>query len=175
MRSVRRGLSVIGVVLLATVGCERATMPTAPNVTPSSAVVLGDWTLVRTVSTQSSTSVSVTIGSAGGTMSVNGHSLMVPAGALTEPLTFTMSTVAGSSVEVSLSAQNQKGAPVTVFASPVQLSLSYSGAKVKNVSALKVAYLVNGVIVAVQPSEVDKSQKVVRSWLSHFSDYGIAN
>ncbi len=175
MRSIRR-LAAVAVALLAlgSAACERATAPTGPSPAAPRAAVVGGWSLVSS-SSQSSLTVSLVLGSLGGTMSVNGHSLTVPAGALQQPTRFTMTTISGTSIRVALSAQDAAtGVPVTVFPTPLRLGLSYASAKVSNPSKLKVAWLVDGSIVAVQPSELDKPHKQVVSSLYHFSDWGIA-
>ncbi len=175
MRSIRRLASLaVAVLALGSAACERATTVTGPGPAAPRASVVGGWSLVSS-SSQLSLTVSLVLGSAGGTMSVNGHSLTVPAGALQQPTRITMTTLSGTSVRVSLSAQDaETGEPVTAFPTPLKLGLSYASAKVSNPNKLKVAWLVDGAIVAVQPSELDKSHKQVVSSLYHFSDWGIA-
>ncbi len=174
MRSIGRLSALTLVLALGSAACDRATAPTSPNLAAPRASASGGYTLVPS-SMQDSVTVSIVMGSLGGTMSVNGHSLTVPAGALQQPTRFTMTTISGTAIRVSLSAQDAAtGVPVTVFPTPLRLGLSYASAKVSNPSKLKVAWLVDGSIVAVQPSELDKPHKQVVSSLYHFSDWGIA-
>ncbi len=174
MRSIRRLTAVaVAVLALGFVACDRAATPTSPSTAAPRASVNGGWTLVRS-STQSAVTVSVVLGGAGGTMSVNGHTLAVPAGALEQPTRITMSTISGSSIRVSLSAEDARtGQPVMAFSTPVRLGLSYASAKVSNPAKLKVGWLMDGSIMAVQASTVDKSHKQVVSSLHHFSDWGL--
>ncbi len=174
MGSMRR-YAVVGLALVAQglAACERAESPTWPSAAAPRAAVSGGYRLVSS-SSQISMTVSVVLGSAGGTMTVNGHTLAVPAGALAQPTRFTMSTLSGTSIRVSLSARDARtGAAVTVFPTPLRLGLSYANAKASSPNQLKVAWLVDGSIVAVQPSELDKSHKQVVSTLHHFSDWGL--
>ncbi len=175
MRSIGR-LSPLAALLLALAGsaCDRPTAPAYSEVAAPSAGRIGGYRLVTSRSYQSSVTVTAVLGGGGGTLSVNGNTLQVPAGALTQPTSFTMSTVSGTALTVSLSAQDARtGAAVTVFDTPLRLSLSYANARVTDPNALKIAWLVNGQIVAVQVSAVDKSHKVVSSSLYHFSDWGV--
>ncbi len=176
MRSIRRLLvAALALVALGTAACDSSTAPTALTMAAPRADRLGGFTLVKSTSVQTPVTVSALLGSAGGTLSVNGHTLKVPAGALTQPTVITMSTVAGSSIQVSLSATHWRtGAPMTVFLTPLRLSLSYAGAQVNNPAKLKLAWVVNGQVVAVQPSDVDRSRKTVTSSVYHFSQWGIA-
>lgn len=177
MRSIGR-LSAVAVVLLALAGsaCDRPTGPAYAEVAaPRAGVFDGGYRLVTRRSFQSSVTVMAVLGSGGGTLSVNGNTLQVPAGALAQATTFTMSTVSGMTVGVSLSAKETRtGAAVTAFDTPLRLSLSYANAKVTNPNNLKIAWLVNGQIVAVQASAVDKAHKLVSSSLYHFSDWGVS-
>lgn len=174
MGSIRRvWLAAVALLTLSLAACDRAAAPTTPSVAAPRAAVNGGYRLVAS-SVQSSVTVSVVVGSLGGTLSVNGHTLAVPAGALERPTRFTMTTLSGSSIRVSLTAEDARsGVPVTVFPTPLRLGLSYANAKVGNPGKLKVAWLVDGSIAAVQPSEADKAQKQVVSSLHHFSDWGL--
>ncbi len=180
MRSIRR-LSVLalGLLALGSAACDRAGTPTAPAPGAARPGLIGDvggYTLVAAGTRQGTASVKVVLGAGGGMLSVNGHTLTVPAGALAEPTRFTMTTVSGSSIRVALTAADAKtGAPVTEFPTPLRLSLSYANAQVSNPSKLKVAWIVNGEIVAVQRSDVDRLHRTVSSSLYHFSDWAVCN
>ncbi len=178
MRSIGR-LPSVALVLLAALAasCDRADAPTTSGaLTPRSASVsTGGWQILQATRTQATASATVLVGSAGGTISVNGHVLTINKGSVTKPTYFTMTTVAGTAIEVALSAKDAaSGLPVLVFAVPVRLGLSYASAKPSDASRLKVAWIVNSSVVAVQPSQVDKSKKLVLSDLYHFTQWTIA-
>ncbi len=175
MRSSGR-LSAVALVLvvLGWTACDRPTAPAFTEVAAPRAGRFGGYRLVTSRTFQSSVTVTTILGGGGGTLSVNGHTLWVPAGALAQPTAFTMSTTYGTALQVSLSARDPRsGAAVTVFDTPLRLSLSYANARVSDPNTLKIAWLVNGQIVAVQASAVDKSHKLVSSSLYHFSDWGV--
>jgi hypothetical protein len=117
---------------------------------------------------------SITIDSAGGTLIVKKHALTVLAGTLQEPVLFTMKTVPGT-VQVELHAYSvATGEQITNFRSNVRVLLNYYDTRVKNPAGLKVVYVVDDTIKEFMPSRVDKSNRTVESWVSHFSSYALA-
>lgn len=136
------------------------------------------------------------IGRRGGSLSLAGHKLIVPSGAVSTSMCFTMETVAGSVVDVDLNAwqmEDRDDCEVEEdgdeegegdewkgtlwkgeFSVPVTLSLTY--ARVTNVvdpSRIVVAWLKSATEVLPLSSSVDERTKTVRSELDHFSEYAL--
>src|SRR5437870_3667878 len=160
---------------------ERISAPTSPN---ASVVVAGkkSYTLIEGVPPTDSTSVSQLIGLTGGTLSLAGHSLTVPAGVVTEPTLFTMTLGTRGYVEVSLTATRvvfgnliDVGSGGFGNGKTVTLSLTYSWATNvdKPNKLLNVRELAGDQVEALK-SKVDKAAQVVTSELEHLSGYAMA-
>src|SRR5687768_2125996 len=107
-RSMTRGLMMAALALMVSAGCEQADRAVSP-VTTQSAVVVSDnqqYTLVEGTLPAGlpALEVSQLIGVTGGTLSLAGHSIVVPAGAVTQPTLFTMTLGLNGYVEVELEA-----------------------------------------------------------------------
>lgn len=166
-----RTLFVLMAVALGSGACDQPN-PAAPSALQPQAA-FATYTVVASTDTSATASVTGTVDADGGYLSVKNHVLTILPGTVTEPTEFTMKAYAGL-VQVDLSARSvATGLPVTVFPSPLRLSLSYGKAKIGNPNRLLIAWLLNGQIVTVQPSDVDKSNQLVTTWLYHFSDYGL--
>lgn len=116
------------------------------------------------------------IGPVGGVLEVADHDLVVPAGAVPHPTTFSMEVLDGWTIGVELLATDpetgddvgEKG-----FTRPVQLALSYANADIRRVDVDRL------VIVRIHedgtreplPSRVDKESRQVVADLDHFSKY----
>ena len=118
------------------------------------------------------------IGPVGGSLSVDGHRISVPPGAVPHPATFTMEVLSGRTVEVDLTAVDpETGEDVggKGFAIPVQLALSYDDVSIRDADVDRL------VIVRIHedgrreplPSTVDRATKQVIAELDHFSKYGL--
>lgn len=119
----------------------------------------------------------VVIDAAGGEVKAGGHILIVPRGAVTAPTAFRMEVLAGSFIQVDLSAvQVSDQAPVSRFPIALRLKLDYKSALAVNEGRLGVAYLVDGTVTGRQqrmPAFVDYSGRFVDGLISHFSTYAL--
>ncbi|HEX7089830.1 MAG TPA: hypothetical protein VF192_06820 [Longimicrobiales bacterium] len=119
----------------------------------------------------------------GGTLSLLGHTLVVPKGAVTSPTLFTMLVGLNGHVEVHLTALvptlfrilniGEQG-----FRKPVRLTLSYANARnVEDPNDLVIVYVPGWWgydRVEPLPSTVDTTRKTVTAELDHFSRYAMA-
>lgn len=174
-------------LVLALVGCEPAGGPVESATPSQSATASGDRAAalakVKGVVPDSEPALvaSQVIGSEGGTLRRAGHVLTVPAGAVSEPTSFTLRLVKNGYVEVELRATVQRDGGKTTdvgekgFARPVMLQLNYALATepVDPSRLLLVWVKSDGTLVAL-PSTVDVSGKKVSAELEHFSRYAIA-
>lgn len=117
------------------------------------------------------------IGNNGGSLTVGGHTLVVPAGAVLEPTRFVVRIVEANKVHVKLRAYRvSDGAAVTQFPNvPVQIKLNAADV-VDRDGYLSVAYLIDGTYDGrkeIQPSAFDATSNTLTGWLTHFSDYTI--
>lgn len=124
-------------------------------------------------------SLSSIIGTGGGQISLLGHSLQVPAGAVAVPTIFTMTVLTNGYVEVDLTAVvssllgsvdvGEKG-----FNKPVTLTLTYARSPdTLDPSKLLIVY-VDGKKLEPLASTVNRATKTVSAQLSHFSKYAMA-
>jgi hypothetical protein len=166
----RACLALSFVLALMVSACDQPT-PSAPDgIKPQAAFT--SYSTVH-VSDFGTSSVEGVVDSAGGYLTVNGHLLTIMPGSLQQPTWFRMTTKPGL-IAVELEAKSvATGLPVTLFPSPVRLSLSYASVKLGSSKELAIAWMVNGVIMTIEPSKVDRSNKMVEAWLYHFSDYGL--
>lgn len=171
------------VVLLALTSC--AETPTSiPSVQSSSTP---SYTVVREslpADLLPGVSLSGIIGITGGSISLAGHVLEVPAGAVTVPTLFTLTVPLNGYVQVDLSATVTTilGKVVDVgalgFQKPVKLSLTYARAtNVSDPKSLFVAYMPNGDHSKLEklPSTLHATKKLVSAQLGHFSKYCMAS
>lgn len=180
------------VLALATTSCDRGPVAPEPTVDPQ-AGLLGN--LLNGLGGGSSSPfqlltdpLSITlpnlvatkiIGSAGGTLTLNGHSIEVPAGAVSLPTLFTITAITDGHIAVDLSAVAWLlGGLIDVgergFAKKVTLTLSYANAtNVTDPSRLRIVY-VNGAQSEVLPTTVDTVRKTATAKLDHFSKYCLA-
>ena len=116
------------------------------------------------------------IGLDGGLLTLKGHALLVPAGAVTEPTTFSMELLESRYVMVDLTA-TVRGEDVGEdgFEKPVTISLSYDKLYIRDPSKLFILrYNENGQHEKL-PSVVDTRKKTVSAKLDHFSKYAMAS
>lgn len=119
--------------------------------------------------------VSGVVSVAGGVLELDGHSLTVPAGAVSMPTLFTLTVVPGDDIVVDLRAIDvATGLDVggRGFALPVQLALSYAGSTVSDPSRLVIVRILAGGD-EVLPTTVDTTRRVAWTDLDHFSRYGL--
>jgi len=124
--------------------------------------------------------VSKVIGLGGGSITLLGHTLTVPAGAVTVPTLFLMVALPTPVVDVELTATvtDLLGRVLNVgskgFRKPVTLTLTYDRAtNVTDPSKLFIVYL-NGSESESLPSTVNQANKTVTAQLQHFSAYAMA-
>lgn len=190
MRSFWKRLWVLPVlVVTALVGCEvgnRSPMEVLPASQPvlSEQTVGSNYTLVEESLPEITEAVSAStlIGASGGRVELLGHSLSVPAGAVTEPTLFTLTVLPTGYVEVDLRATvtSLLGEAIDVggegFRKPVTVSLTYSRAtNVPDPSRLTVVWKKTGYdnLQAVH-SKVNVEKQTVTAELGHFSEYILA-
>ena len=124
------------------------------------------------------------IGVNGGEITLLGHTLTVPAGAVSHPTVFTLTVLPTGYVEVNLTATltSVLGLVLNVggdgFLEPVPVSLSYARAtNVTDPSKLTIVH-VPGLLgyrnMEPVPSQVDTVHKTVHANLEHFSRYSLA-
>jgi hypothetical protein len=143
------------------------------------------YTLVKApLLSPSELSISATIGSNGGELTLLGHTLTVPVGAVTRPTLFLITVLPTGYVEVDLTASitgllgNLLDVGSRGFLKPVPVTLSYASAtNVEDprwLTILRVNSLLGYRQYEVMPSTVDRDRKTVTAELDHFSRYVIA-
>lgn len=180
--------AALGTLILATFGaCERPSGPTAvPAVTgPSLSQSVADYVLIEGTVPSSilDLEVSELIGSAGGSLSLGGHSIDVPAGAVDELTLFTMTLLTNGYVEVELSAavDGLLGGLPDVGAEgfgeeTVALTMTYDWAtNVDDPDDLLVLRMNDDGTVEPLPVLLDRDARTVTAQLEHFSRYCMAS
>lgn len=116
----------------------------------------------------------------GGSLTVGGHKLTVPANAVSQATWFTIHIVEAQKIHVKLRAYRAlDGAPVTQFpVVPVRIDFDVSTVDVLDLSYLSVVYLRDGTYEGGKEfftTRVDSVNRRASADLSHFSDYIIYN
>lgn len=193
----RAGLGIFAVLgLLAIANCNAdMTAPAASPTTDADALLSNPFDLLGSKDDADYTfiqehplfplpplSVSQLIGVSGGTISVMGHSLVVPAGAVSTPTLFTMTLPRLGYVEVELHATvtDLLGRLIDVGASgfdrPVTLSMTYARAtNVDDPRDLVILHKRGNNKYEVIPSVLNQSTKRLTAQLEHFSGYCMAS
>jgi hypothetical protein len=147
--------------------------------------VAGGYTLVEERLGVSLTDLETSklIGLEGGTVTLLGHSIQVPVGAVSSPTLFAIRLVTNGYVEVDLSALGGVGGVIDVgsagFAVPVKLTLTYSRAS--NVSDPSKLVILRNLgpgytgSYEVLPTTVNVGSKTIFASLEHFSSYVMAS
>lgn len=116
------------------------------------------------------------IGLDGGLLNLGGHSLLVPAGAVTSPTTFSMELLPSEYVMVDLTATRggvdvgEKG-----FDKPVTITLSYDKLNVRDPRKLFILRVNENGQHEKLRSVVDTQKRTVSAELDHFSKYAMAS
>lgn len=193
MRRLWKSLLLLPVLVgLAFAGCESASersgqMPTEPQQllgllgAPQGYTPLKDPLLPGITK---SLSTGTLIGVDGGQVSLLGHTVVVPAGAVSTPTLFTITVLPTGYVEVDLSAtiSSALGTVLDVggkgFLKPVPVQLTYSRATnvgdPTRLRVLRINSLVGYGKFEVMKTEVDADSKTVSTSLDHFSRYIVA-
>jgi hypothetical protein len=124
------------------------------------------------------TNVVLVYPAAGGSVSVDGHTLSVPPGAVTQPTFFMLQIVEANAIHVKLKAwRASDAAPVSQFPNvPVELTLDVSDLETLDLSGLVVVYLRDGTYSGAKepvPTVVSGSTRIT-GYLTHFSQYAVA-
>ncbi|HET9440850.1 MAG TPA: hypothetical protein VFO52_11790 [Longimicrobiales bacterium] len=113
-----------------------------------------------------------------GSVSVGGHTLKVPVGAVTQPTWFMLQVIEASAVHVRLKAWNAlDGSVVTQFPNvPVELTLDVSDIEDLDLNGLVIVYLRDGSYAgAKEPVRTTISgSTTLTGYLTHFSQYAVA-
>jgi hypothetical protein len=108
------------------------------------------------------------IGSKGGTISIGSHSLEIPQGALSQPVTIVAEQITGSTNSVRFGPEGLR------FARPARLTLSYNNCLTVP-AAKRIVYTDDQLKVLELLQSVDKDRsKTVTSPIDHFSRYAVA-
>lgn len=171
------------VVALVTLSCGSADSGHRTPFEPQFATLtVGGTTYTRIEERAPGTELSLSqiIGLQGGSVSLAGHTITVPFGAVTEPTLFTLELANNGYVEVELSAvvTDLLGRVIDVgssgFEKPVTLSLTYARAtNVTDPSRLKIVRLKSNGRHEVLPSTVQTGPLTVTATLDHFSRYAM--
>lgn len=168
MRSTLTAVTVVAAVLTAACadfGPERAVAP-APALNGSTVSLLS-------CATDTTWTVSATVGSEGGEFSRQGHRVKIPAGAVPQPTRFTLTVPASQYAEIDVRAD---GASHYTFAKPVTVTISYAGCGAAG-GNLTAWYwdAASGSLIQRMSGVDDPSKKAVTFTTDHFSGYVIAN
>lgn len=159
------------VVLAAALACA-PDAPTQPSASPNTDLI-GSTTgtvngLVACSVTQSYSS-SAKIGSAGGTLRVGPHTLVVPKNALGTTVKISATAPAGDIVQVHFEPAGLQ------FARSTSLSLSYEQCGLQLLPPLKIVYIDdNRSVLEVLLSSINLLNQTVTGKVDHFSNYALA-
>jgi hypothetical protein len=157
--------------------------PTAPSAAPSADAAAAGYTFVSASPLSALTSTVSLIGASGGALSLLGHTITVPAGAVTQPTLFSIAALPSGRIEVELRALRislfgqslDVGSGGFHAGKTVRLTLSYAGAtNVDDRSRLVVLYMRSDGGVEELPTTVNTAARTVTVELSHFSRYCMA-
>jgi len=196
-----RSIAILSTIFMVA-SCDRATdresplaPPSAPQAVPQQGLIgdvvaplaellkpppPGPFTLITEEPLLGDLSLSKLLGIGGGTITVAGITLDVPAGAVSVPTLFTVLALPTPVIDVSLTAlvpQLLSGLNITTFKKPVTITMSYARAtNVSDASKLVIVYYnyYSNKLEAL-PSTVDLEKKTVSAQTTHFSKYGMAS
>lgn len=164
------------VVALIVYGCSERALPTAPQpaAPPPQASLIGDLlgaTGLLKCSNLPSASATQTIGFAGGTIQVGPHTLTVPAGSLSAPVTITGELLTGYGVNAV-----RFGPAGLKFVRPAYLTMSYANCNLLGLLLPKqVAYVGDNLnILSYLLSFDNLLASKVTGKVNHFSNYAVA-
>lgn len=135
--------------------------------TAASAVSVAETVRLSDPANTRAQSVSATFGEQGGRLGLIGHELIVPAGVVEQPTTFTIRTTGDGQVRVDLSAEDADG-DVSWFDRPVTLGLTFARSDVDDPTTLTIAYEGED---GLEPIETEVRGQSVYGQIDHFSGY----
>jgi hypothetical protein len=167
----------LGLLLVAGVSCSTDDATAPAPVTPQYGLLdngglLGTGLLngLLSCSPLPASTTSRSIGSAGGTISMGPHTLIIPAGALSSTVTITAEVVSDSVNSVRFFPEGLR------FSKPAQLTLSYANCSLlTQLTPKKIVYTTEGLdILQILNSLDNVLAKKVSAPLDHFSRYAVA-
>ncbi len=174
MKSIRLATTAaLSALAILVASCAESPLaPPAATVAPAAQGELLGGLLSRvgllSCSTLPTTTVSGTFGPAGGTLKVGPHSLFIPVGALSEPVTIT-ATTGGANNRVTFQPHGLQ------FERSAALTMSYANCNTLGLLLPKrVAYVKGQSILEYLPSLDNLFAKRVTGKLDHFSEYAVA-
>lgn len=182
MRIPRIWAVVVGaVVALAPVGCDNADLTRQLRPEPAveaehRAQGLQKLRSGRAAAAAAPSKATRVFGPNGGVLEHDGHRLVVPAGAVSSPTQFSLTSVTDGFVEVDLRALNGKrDVGEEGFAVPVVLQLSYRDAQLPaDPAQIAIVWVREDGTMEPLPSRVDLAAQTVTADLDHFSRYAAA-
>ena len=180
-RVVLRALAAMAIVL--TVNCGRDGGFHSPLEPQFATVKAGGktYTRIEESAPAADLSLSQVIGIDGGSVSLAGHRITVPAGAVSVPTIFTLTLANNGYVEVELTAVVSTLLGVVDvgedgFNKPVSLALTYArGTNVTDPARLKIIRLKSNGKHEILPSTVQSGPLTVTAELDHFSRYAMVS
>jgi hypothetical protein len=174
MASRRFALSLACILGLAVAACEPTDPVGAPGAAAPSLTAISGPRLIQCPSNET-TSTSGFITPLGGTLSLDGHSLEIPAGGLLHATDFTITEPASSYMEIEIDAG---GAERFLFEAPVLVTISYARCSRGNIdrTPLEVWNIdpVTHELLENMGGVDDKLLRTVSFWTTHLSGYAIA-
>jgi hypothetical protein len=171
MRRIRVAAAAL---LLTASGCGEGPMIPLSAGEPSALTSAGTDFLVCPSETARSTRG--TIGVLGGTLALDGHSLDIPALALSEPTTFSLTAPASDHVEIEIHAD---GSDSFTFLLPVTITISYDRCERDDIdpASLTVWHIdsVTGTLLELMGGVADGETRAVTFSSGHLSGFIIAN
>lgn len=172
MQSHRRGFVTIAILASAVAGaCVEAPTSVTP---PARSDVLASGPKFVACSDRTPSSTVATVGPLGGLLSVAGHSISIPAGAVLAPTLFTIEVPQSDIAEVEIHAV---GVEHFLFEVPVTVTMSYAGCNASENSQLSVWYIDRATRERLEymGGSVDRSARTVTFTTGHLSGYAIAD
>jgi hypothetical protein len=161
---------VLGFALSA---CARETPVSAPDA--SALLTASSGPALLSCPTNETGSASGTVTPLGGLVSLDGHSIQIPGGALIAPITLTLTEPASRYMEISIRAGDGEHFQ---FEAPVLVTISYARCSRSNIEhgPLQVWHIdeTTHEPIEMMPGVDDKLTRTVSFWTNHLSGYAIA-
>ncbi|MBI4544264.1 MAG: hypothetical protein HY703_03615 [Gemmatimonadetes bacterium] len=172
-RSTCQRVAAVALALAALIpACDAPTAPEPPGLAPR--YDNSGATLLECPTTEPR-SVDATINGLGGTFSLDGHSITLPAGAVPSPTLFRLIVPASSYMEVEITAV---GLDSFIFQAPVSIRLSYARCTQDLSSAALTAWHIDTQSKALlenMSGADDKASRTMTFSTGHLSSYAVAN